>query len=92
MKRNKDWALSLLVFLERIPDGCGLTRQELKEMFDKSDVSSSMSTEEAWDACEYHIHLLTTAGFVLKTKSDDGIAHDDFELTWAGHDYLESMT
>lgn len=89
MKRNKDWALGLLRFLEEAPDGDGLSRHELKVLFDQSDLCPSMSSEDIWDAFDYHLHLLTTAGFVLATKSDKGMAHDDFDLTWAGHDYLE---
>lgn len=90
MKRNKDWALSLLSFLEDVPDGGGLVRHELKALFGQNDLFPLVSTEEIWDAFDYHLHLLVSAGFVLITKSDEGTAHDDFDLTWAGHDYLES--
>lgn len=90
MKRNKTLALVLLLSLEDVADGGGLTRHELKGLLGQTNLADSMSTEELWDTLDYHLKILVTAGFVTETESADGMAHDDFDLTWAGHDYLDA--
>lgn len=41
------------------------------------------------EAVSYHLQLLAGAGFLKATKSD----HDEenFEMTWAGHDFIEEL-
>lgn len=89
MKRNTELAATLLLFLEQVEDDEGLARHELKERLGQSKHASSMSSEQLWDTLDYHLRLLQSAGFVTITPSSQGFAHDDFELTWDGHDYLE---
>ena len=90
MKRNQELAVSLLLFLENIDDGSGLTRHELKVLLEQSEHASDMSTEELWNTLDYHLRILVTAGFVTETLAAEGMAHDDFDLTWTGHDYLDA--
>lgn len=90
MKRNKALALVLLLSLEEVADGGSLTRHELKVLLGQTEFSASMSSEELWDALDYHLRILVTAGFVIETESSEGMAHDDFDLTWAGHDFLDA--
>lgn len=90
MKRNTELAVNLLLFLEQAEDAEGLVRHELKKVLDESLKESPMTEEQRWDALDYHLRLLQTAGFVTMTPSTDGVAHDDFDLTWAGHDYLDA--
>lgn len=89
MKRNTELAVSLLLFLEQVEDAEGLVRHELKALLEKSEHASSMTSEQLWDALDYHLRILQSAGYVTVSQSNEGVAHDDFELTWAGHDYLD---
>ena len=89
MKRNTELAVSLLLFLERVEDAEGLARHELKTLLEQSEHASSMPSEQLWDTLDYHLRILESAGFVVETASSEGTAHDDFELTWSGHDYLD---
>ena len=90
MLRNKDWALDLLNILVDEPTGAGMNRQEIRMEFGSIESNSKLGSEELWDAVDYHLHLLETAGFVRFLKDADDRAHDYFEMTWAGHDYHES--
>ncbi|WP_313650651.1 DUF2513 domain-containing protein [Pseudomonas soli] len=89
MKRNTEFAVSLLLLLEQVEDAEGLARHQLKELVGQSKHASSLASEELWDALDYHLRLLESAGFVTITPSPEGMAHDDVELTWDGHDYLD---
>lgn len=90
MKRNEELAVSLLLFLESVDDGSGLARHELKDLLDQSDHASDWSAEQLWNALDYHLRILVTAGFLTETPAAEGMAHDDFDLTWAGHEYLDA--
>ncbi|MCU7240394.1 DUF2513 domain-containing protein [Pseudomonas peradeniyensis] len=89
MKRNTNLAVTLLLLLEQVEDAEGLARHQLKESLGQSKHASSMTSEELWDVLDYHLRLLQSAGFVTITQSFEGVAHDDVELTWSGHDYLD---
>lgn len=90
MKRDTELAVSLLLFLEQAEYAEGLVRHELKTLLGQSKHASSMSSEQLWDTLDYHLRILASADFVVVTPSGEGVAHDDFELTWAGHDYLDA--
>ncbi len=91
MRRNKDLAIRLLSYIEdRDSEGLGLYRAELKECL-KNDPNAKLGdVHSALDALDYHLHLVETAGFVVCTLSEleGDRAGDNFELTWAGHEYL----
>ncbi|WP_339546308.1 DUF2513 domain-containing protein [Pseudomonas sp. RA_35y_Pfl2_P32] len=89
MLRNKGWAVELINIIAEEPTGAGMNRAEIRLMFCASDSGSGLGSEYAWDTVDYHLHLLETAGFVKLTK-DEERAYDYFEMTWAGHDYLEA--
>ena len=92
MRRIKDWAAQLLVFIEENDaEGVGLTRQELRRFFTEYQVSLGESASNLWDVVDYHLSLLESGGFVT-CKIYDEYEHDreadDFMLTWAGHDLI----
>lgn len=91
MHRNKGLVVRLLSYIQdRDLDGYGLYRAELKECLE-SDTSAKLGdVPSALNALDYHLYLAETAGFVIRTPSEEegDKAGDNFELTWAGHEYL----
>lgn len=92
MERNTGWATSLLEYIEqRDHEGIGLYRDELRHLFEDDQGTHGVETNELWVVVDYHLRLLETAGFITKEADEDGkIGLDNFELTWAGHEYLEN--
>lgn len=92
MRRNKDIALQLLNILAEEPGGFAIQRYELRQEFVNSALSSGLGISNLRRVADYHLHILETAGFVKLTKDEEikGCSQSDyFQMTWAGHDYLE---
>ena len=90
MRRNKNWAVKLLSFIEAHDlEGIGLTRFELRKMFANDKESSGMDTFEIFNVVDYHLSLLESANFVMLKKDEEDKEADDFMLTWSGHDQIE---
>ncbi|MBA6092840.1 hypothetical protein H4C81_28930 [Pseudomonas monteilii] len=85
MQRNKELALELLAtIVSEDHGGGGLYREEIQAVLDEKYPDHE---EGRRDAVDYHLHLLETAGFLKFTQN--GKDDDNYEVTWAGHDYLE---
>lgn len=86
MQRNKALAKEILEIVSTEDNsGGGLYRSEILGVFTERYADQGDGLE---DAVRYHLHLLETAGFVKITRTN----HDDdnFEMTWAGHDFIEA--
>ena len=86
MKRNNELAKEILEIVSSEDNsGGGLYRSEILGVFTERYSSQEDGLEPA---VSYHLHLLETAGFLKITRTD----HDDdnFEMTWAGHDFMEA--
>ncbi|MBS3183737.1 hypothetical protein JIQ88_01410 [Pseudomonas sp. PCH44] len=91
MKRKIEFAVHLLGFIERNDhEGIGLYREELRQLFENDPISGEVAEDQTWVVVDYHLRLLETAGFVTREADIDGkIGEDNFELTWAGHEFFE---
>ena len=86
MQRNIALAKEILeVVSTEDNSGGGLYRSEILGVFTERYAHQGYGLEPA---VSYHLNLLETAGFVKVTRTD----HDDdnFEMTWAGHDFIEA--
>lgn len=90
MRRNKLWANQLLdIVVDNDQGGGGLFREEIRRLFAGSDSGQGFTSEELWEAVDYHLHLLVTAGFLTFTGDDENNWDlDNFQMTWAGHEYI----
>lgn len=92
MRRNKEWAVQLLVFIEENDaEGVGLTRRELRGFFAEYQESRGENASNLWDVVDYHLSLLESGGFITRIIYDEeehDREADDFMLTWAGHDLI----
>lgn len=87
MQRNKVLAKEILELIVRGDvGGGGLYGREILNIFaDKYQHQLPAGLEVA---VSYHLQLLASAGFLKSAKSE----HDEenFEMTWAGHDFIEA--
>lgn len=92
MERNKRFAVHLLGYIERNDhEGIGLYRSELRYLFESDSISGEVPEDQAWVVVDYHLRLLETAGLLTREAEIDGkIGEDNFELTWAGHEFLDA--
>jgi len=88
MLRNKSIAKEILEIVA-VEDGGGggLYREEIHAVYAERYPNHEPGRV---DALDYHLHLLETAGFVKLEKNDQGREHDNFEMTWDGHDFIEA--
>jgi hypothetical protein len=87
MQRNDALAKELLeIIVSEDNSGGGLYRSEIHAIFLERYPNAAAGHE---DAINYHLHLLETGGF-LKASYDEEVDMDldNFEVTWAGHDFL----
>ena len=91
MERSEEFAVSLLGYIERNDhDGVGLYRSELRKLFEDDPGSKDVSEDQKWVVADYHLRLLESAGFVTRDPDSEGKNDlDNYELTWAGHEYFE---
>lgn len=88
MQRNIKLAKEILdIIISETNGGGGLYRDEIHAVFVERYPDYERGRD---DHVEYHLHLLETGGFVKVTEDPEGDRDkDNFELTWAGHDYVE---
>lgn len=86
MFRNKVLAKEILELIAAEDNaGGGLYREEVCGVFAERYPDHEPGRV---GALNYHLHLLETAGFVKVTRSDHD--EDNFEMTWAGHDFIDA--
>lgn len=84
MKRDMDLIRHLLLFLDEKPDPSMIMAEDIPiEGFSRSEI-------------QYHLNLMFQAGLlngetVRSTTSDRLISVLPFDLTWQGHEFLESV-
>lgn len=84
MKRDMDLVRSLLLFLEARDDPSGIEAGDIR-------VGEATKTE-----VQYHLNLMFQAGLIngepiRSTTSERLIYVIPFDLTWTGHEFLESV-
>lgn len=85
MQRNTKLALELLdLIVSENEGGAGVYPHQVQSAFAKRHPNLEPGR---YDAVEYHLHLLQTAGFIVLAEDDQD--EPSLKLTWAGHDYLE---
>lgn len=91
MERNTGLAVRLLGYIQSNDhEGIGLYRSELRQYFENDPASKEFAEDQSWMVVDYHLRLLESAGFVTKESDIDGKNDlDNFELTWAGHEYFD---
>lgn len=87
MRRNKKLAEEILeIILAGDDGGDGLVRCKIHRVFEERYPNHEPGR---YDHVEYHLRLLESGGFVKLTEDYSDSDHDSFEMTWAGHDFLE---
>lgn len=85
MQRNLKLALELLdLIVSENEGGAGVYPRQVQSAFAKRYPDHEPGR---YDVVEYHLHLLETAGFIVRIEDDQD--EPSLKLTWAGHDYLE---
>lgn len=88
MFRNKLLAKEILeLIVSEDGGGGGLYREEIEGVFAEKYPDHEPGRA---DAVTYHLHILETANLVKLTKDSEDRNQDNFEMTWAGHDFLEA--
>ncbi|ATB63291.1 hypothetical protein [Pseudomonas mosselii] len=86
MERNTKLAKEILdIIIAEDNGGGGLYRDEIHGVFEER----YRSHPSHYDHVEYHLHLLETGGLVRLTRDDSDREKDNFDMTWAGHDFVQ---
>jgi len=76
-------AMSLLAVVEDVADVAGVSYEKLRAEYEKRNF--------AWDVAEsYLLALLLEGGYLSKVEGMSPVP-DYFQMTWKGHDLLDSM-
>lgn len=87
MQRNSNLAKEILeIIIAEDSAGGGLYREEIHGVFAERHGDHGSGRDEY---VEYHLLILESGGFVKRTKDNGDRNQDNFELTWAGHDFVE---
>ncbi len=100
MKRNLELARRILSLIAESQDAAGVSLTSLiNRLMGTDNVAQAVRNSQEFIAILYHLDLLDDAGYLLRSGAKLGeSALDDFDVptnyqvTWAGHDLLESLS
>ncbi|MEG0244612.1 MAG: DUF2513 domain-containing protein [Pseudomonas sp.] len=96
MKRDLKLVREVLGFIEFTVNDCGPTLLEIMQEVgtNRGVWNSGEAEEDLNEQIVYQLNILETGGFVVKTETEpycDQADEINFQLTWKGHDLLDSM-